>query len=83
MPEDINVKLIRAFKCSETRNNPKCPYCGSEDLTPIKSWRFRFYDVAMYRCNRCGGEFNHYVNTTGKGKPEYYVRIKPRPTITH
>ena len=56
---------------------PKCPYCGSEDLTPIKSWRFRFYDVAMYRCNRCGGEFNHYVNTMGKGKPEYYVRIKP------
>ncbi|KUO92830.1 MAG: hypothetical protein AT710_02125 [Thermocladium sp. ECH_B] len=57
---------------------PKCPYCGSEGLTPIKSWRFRFYDVTMYRCNRCGGEFNHYVNTTGKGKPEYYVRIKPR-----
>ena len=57
---------------------PKCPYCGSGDLTPIKSWRFRFYDVAMYRCNRCGGEFNHYVNTMGKGKPEYYVRIKPR-----
>ena len=46
----------------------------------IKSWRFRFYDVAMYRCNRCSGKFNHYVNTTGKGKPEYYVRIKPRLT---
>jgi len=34
---------------------PKCPYCGSEDLTPIKSWRFRFYEVMMYRRNKCGG----------------------------
>jgi len=61
---------------------PKCPYCGSEDLTPVKSWRFRIYEVTMYRCNRCGGEFNHYVNTTGKGKPEFYIRVKPRPTTT-
>jgi hypothetical protein len=56
---------------------PRCPYCGSEDLTPIKSWRFRIYEVTRYRCNKCGGEFNHYVNTTGRGKPEYYI---PKPT---
>jgi len=38
----------------------KCPYCGSEDLTPIKSWRFRLYDATQYKCNKCGGKFNHY-----------------------
>jgi hypothetical protein len=57
---------------------PRCPYCGSEDLTPIKSWRFRIYKVTRYRCNKCGGEFNHYVNTTGRGKPEYYI---PKPKV--
>jgi hypothetical protein len=57
---------------------PKCPYCGSEDITPIKSWRFRTYEVTRYRCNKCGGEFNHYVNTTGRGKPEYYI---PKPKV--
>jgi hypothetical protein len=34
---------------------PKCPYRGSENVTQIKSWRFKIYDVAMYRHNRCGG----------------------------
>jgi len=38
--------------------------------------------VTMYKCNKCGGKFNHYVNTTGKGKPEFYIRVKPRPTTT-
>jgi hypothetical protein len=57
---------------------PKCPYCGSEDITPIKSWRFRIYEVTRYRCNKCGREFNHYINTTGRGKPEYYI---PKPKV--
>ena len=61
---------------------PKCPYCGSEDLTPIKSWRFRFYEVTMYRCNKCGGKFNYYRNTTKKGKPEFYIRVKPKVSST-
>jgi transposase-like protein len=59
---------------------PRCPYCGSEDITPIKSWKFRTYEVTQYKCNKCGGKFNHYVNTTGKGKPEFYIRVKPRPS---
>jgi len=61
---------------------PKCPYCGSEDLTPIKTWMFKIYVVTMYRCNKCGGKFNHYRNTTKKGKPEFYIRVKPKPTLT-
>ncbi|MFP3241322.1 MAG: hypothetical protein RXQ94_09345 [Caldivirga sp.] len=61
---------------------PRCPYCGSGDLTPIKTWMFKIYVVTMYRCNKCGGKFNHYRNTTGKGKPEFYIRVKPRPSST-
>jgi len=59
---------------------PRCPYCGSEDVTPIKTWKFRNYDVTQYKCNKCGGKFNHYMNTTGKGKPEYTIRVSPKPT---
>jgi transposase-like protein len=58
---------------------PRCPYCGSEDVTPIKTWKFRNYNVTQYKCNKCGGKFNHYVNTTGKGKPEYVIRVSPKP----
>ena len=61
---------------------PKCPYCGSEDLTPIKTWMFKIYVVTMYRCNKCGGKFNYYRNTTKKGKSEFYIRVKPKPTLT-
>jgi len=59
---------------------PRCPYCGSEDATPIKTWKFRNYDVTQYKCNKCGGKFNHYRNTTNKGKPEYTIRVNPKPT---
>jgi len=59
---------------------PRCPYCGSEDVTPIKTWKFRNYDVTQYKCNKCGGKFNHYRNTTNKGKPEYTIRVSPKPT---
>jgi len=59
---------------------PRCPYCGSEDVVPIKAWKFRNYDVTQYRCNKCGGKFNHYRNTTNKGKPEYTIRVSPKPT---
>jgi DNA-directed RNA polymerase subunit RPC12/RpoP len=59
---------------------PRCPYCGSEDVVPIKAWKFRNYDVTQYKCNKCGGKFNHYRNTTNKGKPEYTIRVSPKPT---
>jgi DNA-directed RNA polymerase subunit RPC12/RpoP len=59
---------------------PRCPYCGSEDVAPIKAWKFRNYDVTQYKCNKCGGKFNHYRNTTNKGKPEYTIRVSPKPT---
>jgi len=55
---------------------PACPYCGSSELEIQKSWRFRFYNVTRYRCRRCGGIFNYYANTSGKGKPEFYIRVR-------
>jgi transposase-like protein len=40
----------------------KCPACGSEiSNKPLKSWKFRFYDVKRYECQRCKEKFNVYV----------------------
>ena len=57
---------------------PTCPYCGSSELEVQKSWRFRFYNVTRYKCRKCGGIFNHYANASGKGKPEFYIRVRQR-----
>ena len=58
----------------------KCPYCGNEsNLISVKSWKFRGYNVTLYKCPKCDGLFNYYVNTGTTGKAEYYIRIKPRP----
>ena len=27
---------------------------------PIKTWKFRFYDVSRYECESCKGKFNVY-----------------------
>jgi transposase-like protein len=62
---------------------PKCPHCGSEDLTRVRTWRFIAYDVTQYKCNKCGRTFLHYVNTRGEGEPEeFYIWVKTRPTET-
>ena len=57
---------------------PTCPYCGSSELEVQKSWRFRFCNVTRYKYRRCGGIFNHYANTSGKGKREFYIRVRQR-----
>jgi len=58
----------------------KCPYCGFEgELRSLKTWRFRFYDVSMLECPKCGGRFNHYVGVTSRGKhSEFVIRVRPR-----
>jgi len=39
----------------------KCPSCGREFLgKPLKSWKFRFYDVRRYECQHCKAKFNVY-----------------------
>jgi hypothetical protein len=50
----------------------KCPFCGSEDLTLISSWKYGAFDVYRYKCNKCGNKFNYY-----KGEnTEFYI---PKP----
>jgi len=50
----------------------KCPFCNSEDLTLISSWKYSAFDVYRYKCNKCGNKFNYY-----KGKDtEFYI---PKP----
>ncbi|WP_054844410.1 hypothetical protein [Vulcanisaeta souniana] len=45
----------------------KCPYCGSDDVEVVKTWKMRNYTVTHYKCRACGGTFNHYSDaSTGK-----------------
>ena len=58
----------------------KCPYCGyEENFRLLKTWKFRFYDVKMLECSRCGGRFNHYLGISPKNRrSEFVIKIKPR-----
>ena len=39
----------------------KCPVCGhSPPCKPIKTWKFRFYNVGRYECDHCKTRFNVY-----------------------
>ena len=41
--------------------NVECPVCGhSFGGEPIKTWKFRFYNVGRYECDRCKAKFNVY-----------------------
>jgi len=59
----------------------KCPFCGSEGgFKELKSWKFRFYDVKLLECLKCGKKFNYYHGIspgTGK-KSEFVIRIGRR-----
>lgn len=56
----------------------KCPFCGSEDgFKELKSWKFRFYDVKLLQCSKCGKKLNYYHGIsprTGK-KSEFVIRM--------
>jgi hypothetical protein len=55
----------------------KCPYCRYEgEFKPLKTWIFRFYNVKMFKCPKCGGRFNHYFDVSPRGKGvEFVIRI--------
>jgi transposase-like protein len=45
----------------------KCPACGREiSSKPIKTWKFRFYDVSRYECQHCKTKFNIYDSPKSK-----------------
>ena len=58
----------------------KCPYCGYEgEFKPLKTWKFRFYEVKCLECPKCYGVFNHYQGLSPAGKmSEFVIRVKPR-----
>ncbi|MGB9693811.1 MAG: hypothetical protein ACPLYF_03110 [Fervidobacterium sp.] len=45
----------------------RCPVCGREFTSkPLKSWKFRFYDVSRYECPHCNIKFNVYDSPMSK-----------------
>ena len=56
----------------------RCPYCGFEkDFKALKTWKFRFYDVKLFKCPNCGRGFNYYYGISPRsGKAsEFVIRI--------
>jgi len=63
----------------------RCPFCGYEaDVSGFSllrnPWRYRFYEVRMLECPRCGRVFNYYRGESPKTKraSEFVVRVRPR-----
>jgi len=58
----------------------RCPLCNKDfQAEPLKTWRFRFYQVKRFQCPKCGGIFNLYSGVSPKGKrSEFTIRVKPR-----
>lgn len=47
--------------------NVRCPACGREfSGEPLKTWKFRFYDVSRYECQHCKTKFNIYDSPDSK-----------------
>jgi transposase-like protein len=45
----------------------KCPVCGRSFAgKPVKTWKFRFYSVGRYECDRCKTKFNVYESPKTK-----------------
>ena len=56
----------------------KCPYCGFEgEFKPLKTWRYRWWNVYFYECSRCKAHFASYVDPEGKRK-SFVIPFKPR-----
>ena len=47
----------------------KRPFCGYEgELKPLRTWRYRWWNVYFYECHECHGRFGFYVDPIGKRK---------------
>jgi DNA-directed RNA polymerase subunit RPC12/RpoP len=57
---------------------PKCPYCGyEEEFKPLKTWKYKWWDVYFYECPKCGGRFRWQVDPTGRYR-SYVIRVRVR-----
>jgi hypothetical protein len=56
----------------------KGPYCSFEgEFKLLKTWRYRWWNVHLYECSKCGGRFRYQVDPTGKYK-NYIMRVGAR-----
>lgn len=47
----------------------RCPFCGYEgEYRLLKTWKYRWWDVYLYQCPKCGRKFRYQVDPTGKRK---------------
>jgi transposase-like protein len=45
----------------------KYPICGKSFTgKPIKTWKFRFYDVKRFECRSCKTKFNDYESQNSR-----------------
>ena len=45
----------------------KCPVCSLGFAgKPLKTWKFRFYNVKRFECARCKAKFNIYESPSSK-----------------
>ncbi len=45
----------------------KCPVCGYIVASkPLKTWKFRFYSVRRFECEKCKAKFNVYESPNSK-----------------
>ena len=45
----------------------RCPKCGRGlSNKPLKTWKFRFYNVGRYECPHCKTKFNIYESPKSK-----------------
>jgi len=55
---EVNVYMPRSVKC---------PVCGYEfEDKPLKTWKFRFYKVSRFECEKCGVKFNVYESSKSR-----------------
>jgi len=55
----------------------KCPYCGYKgEFILLKTWKYSFWDVELYKCPKCNGKFRYQHGISPKGKKsEYIMRV--------
>jgi hypothetical protein len=47
----------------------KCPYCGYEgEFNPLKTWRYRWWNVYFYKCLKYNARFRLQVDPAGRDK---------------
>lgn len=53
----------------------RCPYCDYEgEFTLVKTWKFSYWIVYLYKCPSCGGMFRWQVDPEGRRR-SYVMKL--------